>query len=126
MSLKLQRRTSGSAVEVEKKATRSEEKGSGSRQRLAPGSPSRQLAERERTVLDPAAPSAMGSAQAICTSSDRELLDYIAALSGELRRLAERAGQSRLSAALQVAEQEARLQLLGLTIPLAHRPKSEN
>jgi hypothetical protein len=66
----------------------------------------------------------MGNTQASFTSSDRELLDYIAALSGELRRLAERAGPSRLSAALQVAEQEARLQLLSLTIPLARREKS--
>jgi len=124
MSLKLQRRKSGSAVEAEKKATRSEAKASGSRQRRSSGSESRQLGEHRRSDLAPAAPPAMGNTQASFTSSDRELLDYIAALSGELRRLAERAGPSRLSAALQVAEQEARLQLLSLTIPLARREKS--
>ncbi len=124
MSLKLQRRMSGSAVLADKDAPRPEAKASGPRQRRSSGSEARQLGEHRRRDLAPAAPPAMGNSQASFTSSDRELLDYIAALSGELRRLAERAGPSRLSAALQVAEQEARLQLLSLTIPLARREKS--
>lgn len=47
--------------------------------------------------------------------SERDLLDYIAALSGELSRLAQRAGQVRLGTALRIAEQEAKLQLQHIT-----------
>jgi hypothetical protein len=50
------------------------------------------------------------------------VLDYIATMTAGLRRLATRSGQRRIGAALRIAEQEARLELLRLASQQARLP----